>query len=197
MKAHWLLGFFIFAQCTFGDVLAQKVTVDATVEQLFTNLKLAKANNISEAIELLDPKFFEAGNYSLIFHSQSIQPSSETFPRIVLFGKNTKMLLGFNHRLGDVRSLEVLQWREVEKRWEMREISFTNGVAQISSPNPRQCVFCHGGEIVHPKLDSVELGMNGKISPAIVYGSGIKPEKWWTQFVANKNSDRVYSKLKF
>src|SRR4051812_33379286 len=94
-----------------ADIASLKISVESGVDQIFAGLQMAKVKTVDEAIEMLDSRFFEAGHFALVFHSQSIQPSSEKFPRVVLFGKDAKTMLGFNHRLGASRNLEVLQWR--------------------------------------------------------------------------------------
>jgi hypothetical protein len=40
--------------------------------------------------------------------------------------------------------LEVIQFKDETKEFEFRTITFENGSAKISSPNPAECLACHG-----------------------------------------------------
>ena len=176
---------------------ATLITHDTSADQLFLKIKKSGAKNVTEAINLFDSKFFKAGNFRLFFKSQSIQPSSRKFPRIVVSGKDSKLFIGFNHRLGEQRDLELVQFREKQKKWEFREISFEHGRPVLSSPNPKLCLQCHGEPNARPntlrfEASRLELSMP---FPSLIRFLPFEQETFWRDFVASSKQDVIYSKL--
>ncbi len=84
-------------------------------------------------------------NYTLVYASQSLQGASHDHPRAVLFGADAKLVLTFN---GDPKQrhhdeIEILQYRDEQGVFELRSISFAQGV-RFSEKNPQLCLSCHG-----------------------------------------------------
>lgn len=143
--------FFIFLNSL---ALSQNsIPFDADLDSAFVTWQKEKVKNIEEAILLLEDNFFKSNQYALVFKSGSIQPGTTQNPRILLFGKNHLFRMGFNHRQGKERNLEILQWRKKQKKWELRELSFTPSGPELSKANPSTCLTCHQDRIIHPNFD--------------------------------------------
>ena len=173
--------------------LATLIEFDANVEDLFAVLKKEKVTNLIQAVNLLDKQFFDTNQYALFFNSRSIQPSSSKFPRVLLFGKNKKLRLGFNHHMGKKRNLDILQYRELEKRWELREIKIANNKASLSNKNPGMCISCHGDRAIVPHFKGYLVeSLSNKLS------SYTKTQKKinFNEFRKIQNSDPMYSRSK-
>ena len=102
-----------------------------------------KLMNIDAVIRNLPKEYLQ--NFTLAFGSRSLHGSSYDNPRVILFGATAKLIIAFN---GDpthskYHSLEVMQFREDSKVFELRTISFENGV-RFSEKNPVVCQNCHG-----------------------------------------------------
>lgn len=180
------------------EIRTPLIAFDSNVDDVFFILKKRGVKNVVEAVDLFDPRFFGSGNYRLFFHSQSIQPGSKEFPRIVLSGKDSKLFIGFNHKLGEDRALELIQFREETKSWEFSEIGFNNNKPVRSSANPKLCLQCHGdGPEAKPNVLRFDAA---RLERSIPYPSFIRiqpfaSEKFWQNFVAQSKQDPVYSKL--
>jgi len=122
---------------------SQEIPHGIKVEKLFSILKENQVHSVKEAIQLFSEDFFEKENYALVFNSLSPQTSSADAPRILLFGKDRKIRMGFNHHKKTGQDLEVIQWRDSTQTWEFREIKFSKNGPTISSPNPNLCMQCH------------------------------------------------------
>lgn len=112
-------------------------------EDLVALIKDKKLTTVSEVIEQLPQEYLE--NFTLAFGSRSLHGSSHNNPRVILFGNTAKLVLTFN---GDptqskYHALEAMQFREDRKVFELRSISFEDGV-RYSEKNPSVCHTCHG-----------------------------------------------------
>jgi len=168
------------------------VTFDSNVESLYKTLKKEKVKNIVSAIKLFDNRFFEEGQYAVMFRSLSIQPSSYKNPRILLFGKDRKLRIGINHHIGEERNLEILQYRSKSKVWELREIKFNNGKVSLTKANPSICMSCHGDKEITPSF-------KGKVAQVNEYtmdhlSKGRMPDI--SDFRSLIKKDPIYSRLK-
>ncbi len=196
----WGISVFLFTVLGVQNALSKpsRVTFDASVDQIYSVLKENKAKNVEEAVALFDSEFFKPGNYRLFFESQSIQPGSKEFPRVVLSGKNSKLFIGFNHKLGEPRDLEFIQRNEKDKTWEFKEISFRGGKPSLSSlKNPRLCVQCHGGPDAKPnvlRFEPARLELSVPF-PSFIRLEPMERERFWRDFVEKSWKDPVYSRL--
>lgn len=83
-------------------------------------------------------------NYTLVATSSGLQASSETEPRIVMFGADGRFLLSVQSAPGPKReTLEIGELQD-DGRWIFREIQVATNTASGES-----CVVCHGSE--HPR----------------------------------------------
>lgn len=180
-----LIFFMLALQISASDKLI--VPFESTIDQLFTVLKKNNTENIETAIVTLNNNFFKIDNYSLIFNSTSPQASSPQSPRILLFGKDKKLRLGFNHRLGNDRNLEAIQWREDKQEWELREITFTKSGPQISKANPSLCLTCHLDTKIHPNFNNAVNSLDPTQK---------NPSKNYTEFFKKIDpKDKVFKRL--
>ena len=127
------------------------VGFEFNVDQLFQAIQLAGSKSVLEAVSLFDDRYFDKGQYALVFDSRSPQTSSPEAPRVLLFGKNKHLRVGFNHHGKHGQDLEMIQWRELTRTWEFREIKFTKKGPVLSRANPRSCLHCHRDH--KPKFD--------------------------------------------
>lgn len=112
-------------------------------EDLASLIKSKRLASIEEVLAQLPKAYLQ--NFTLAYDSKSLHGSSYDFPRAVLFGTDAKLILAFN---GDPTHsgylhLEVMQFRDQTSEFEMRSITFENGV-RFSTKNPPLCLTCHG-----------------------------------------------------
>jgi len=113
--------------------------------------------SVAEIIERLPREYRE--NYTLAYDSDSLQGASYDNPRAILFGRTARFVLSFN---GDpaqqhYHAIEAMQFREDTESFELYSISFEEGEAGITGPNPEVCASCHGSP-PHPVWSSYEYG---------------------------------------
>ena len=159
---------------------------------MYNTLKKGKVTNIISAVKLFDDEFFSDGQYAIFFRSQSIQPSSFQYPRILLFGKDRKLRVGVNHLMGNKRNLEIIQYRSKSRVWELREIKFDNGKLSMTQPNPSLCLSCHGDKKIVPAFKGKVVQVNKYKMDYLIKGK--KPDVSFFKNIVNK--DPIYSRLK-
>ena len=100
--------------------------------------------SIDEIVPLLPTDV--RNRYVMMYRSRSLQKASFQKPRAIVFEGDASFIAGFNDEsLPGGNTLEVIQFREAERKWEFREISFPKdgGRPVISNANPRKCLECH------------------------------------------------------
>ena len=112
-------------------------------EDLVELVKTRQITTIEQLLPALPAEFL--GNYTLVHHSRSLHGASPDFPRVILFGRNAKLILTFNGSPHQSRftDLEVMHFREAAQAFELRSISF-DGDVRFSEANPAVCLGCHG-----------------------------------------------------
>lgn len=133
---------------------------------------LIKKNNFTQ-IELVLAALPEElrSNYTLVYASRSLQGSNYDNPRTILFGRDAKLIVTFNGHPGqrNFDELEVLQFREHTKEFELRSIAFKDKVI-FSEKNPEACLSCHGNS-PRPIWASYEYIVDGTNQWPGFYGS--------------------------
>jgi len=87
-------------------------------------------------------------HYVMVYKSRSLQEASTDNPRVILTGSDAKLMLTFNgeaHQAG-YNTLEITQFRDAGKEFEMREINFPQNEKSnvtFSEKNPEKCLRCH------------------------------------------------------
>jgi hypothetical protein len=126
-----------------------------TFEDLKDLIEGKEIDSIDNLLPLL-PETMRS-NYSLMYESKSIQPASFASPRVIMFGKEAKLVLAYN---GDPNlskfsgaknpfyGLEAIQWRDDSKRFDFYRINFPPPGSQdrnvlFSERNPASCLGCH------------------------------------------------------
>lgn len=89
------------------------------------------------------PEYFS--NYVLAYRSRSLQQSSWTHPRALLFNKNADLIITFNGHANHkgFNNLELVHFNHDTKTFEFHEISFDQRRAKLSDANPKKCLACH------------------------------------------------------
>lgn len=118
-----------------GHTLVYEDLVDLIREEGITSLE--------QVLPKLPDEFLYS--YTLVYHSRSLHGASYDFPRAILFGNNAKLIITFNGKEdhGRYNDLEIMQFRDDERAFELRSITFDNGVV-FSEKNPVSCLGCHG-----------------------------------------------------
>jgi hypothetical protein len=112
----------------------------------------------------LDRSFMRG--FTSVFRSQSIQHADPQNPRIILYGTDAKLILAFTCAGGDCAGqsspvlggdrLEIIQWRDASKSFELRDITFPEGPtgdATFSEANPARCLACHEASDPRPNFE--------------------------------------------
>lgn len=99
----------------------------------------------ADAVALLPPEL--RINYTLMYHSRSIQQGSLENPRVLLFGTDAKLIVTFNGEPGQTGydKLEILHFDDASETFELRSIDFKESV-EFSEANPKVCTACHRPE---------------------------------------------------
>lgn len=143
MKRHIFLGLVLLATPLAAEVITSPVTFNKIQTYLAEN---PKANSIETLLAALPPefrKFFVAA-----YKSRSAQSASPSFPRFILFEKDSTFALALS---GDPNSenyqrLETVEFDLSSKAWVFREIKFPSIPGDqivISEDNPKRCANCH------------------------------------------------------
>lgn len=168
-----------------------------------------RISSIEEFLSLLPTSY--RSRYVLVHTSKSIQGASYQYPRVLLTGRgdfyknndyNTQSdaVISFNGHPSQFghKSLEIMQYKEKERRFEFSEISFEGGSARISDPNPRQCMTCHdrgNANDPHPIWSDYPRwpGIYGAEDGHIKKGTRIDEE--FRAFIARKAQHKRYKYL--
>lgn len=122
------------------------ISDEMSFEKLVALIDEQQITTIESVLERL-PKHMLDLNYVVMYRSRSLQEASPVAPRVITYTPTARFVLTFNG--GDPRhfgaqTLELMQFRDSEKRFEFREIVFNkNGAPVISDANPGKCLECH------------------------------------------------------
>jgi len=169
---------------------ANEFPFDGNVKQLQNMIKEKSIKTFDQAIDLFSEDYFSPTNYRVFYISGSPQGATETQPRIILFGKESKLRIGFNHRISQKKSIELLEYNKNTKEWELSEIEFKKNKVHFSKINPSRCTGCHNSnkqQIVLPNIDR-----NNPLSNINIFS-----KLHTNTFLKTKDEDPIYSKLKF
>ncbi|NCN95370.1 MAG: hypothetical protein GW917_01460, partial [Bdellovibrionales bacterium] len=156
------------------------------------NLVQQKSIGSVESLLAHLPEHFRS-SFVLMHKSRSIQEATYLNPRVILMSskglkdflsgndqsdyKPEEVLMSFNgggHHFGS-ESVEMIQWRQDTKSYELSEILFRDGKANFSGTNPSQCLTCHsrGGQSPTPIWDTYFTwpGAYGANDGIIKYGT--------------------------
>lgn len=126
-------------------------------EDLTRMIRDEQLDSVAAVIEHLPLEYRE--NYTLGYHSQSLQGSSHDNPRAILFGRTAQMVLTFNGDPGQrhYHAIEVMQFREDSNTFDLYSIDLSGSKARVIGPDPEICAGCHGTP-PHPIWSSYEYG---------------------------------------
>lgn len=123
------------------------------VIQKFNQKVNSLSNNsdpVDEFLKLL-PKTY-LSHFTMAHRSYSIQQATPLAPRAIVFGTDASVIMSFNGGVDENgkkqkggNSIEILEWKDNEKNWQLAEIQF-NGKSQVKKEiNPEKCMMCHSG----------------------------------------------------
>ncbi len=156
-------------------IAATGLTVSATgkaltYEQLRAQIEQEKLYRVEQVLARLPDDLLR--NFTMVYGSRSLQDSSLRAPRVLLFGRDAKLVITFNGEPEQKRfdELELLQWRDESAEFELRTIKFEGNGVQFSHKNPSLCLTCHG-QSPHPIWGSYDYQKNDKEFWPGFYGS--------------------------
>lgn len=145
---------------------------------MFQAKAMPPEGRLEDLLKALSARDFETFQfYSLVRNSGSIQVSSPTFPRAIVYGTDARLLQAFNghpDHAGYDR-LELIQFREPKPgklediHYEFREVIFHSDRIEITEPDPAKCARCHGTPL-RPIWEAYDVweGLYGKRDDAII-----------------------------
>jgi hypothetical protein len=107
-----------------------------------------RPSSLDEFIACLPPDFFSFNAHTFV--TQSLSPekkhTSEAFPRVILFGKDTSIIVAYEGH-GDVGANEAARIIRTNEHgdFEFYELKFENKLRLVPEANNR-CQRCHGGK---------------------------------------------------
>ena len=98
-----------------------------------TKLRRGRVQSLEEALSLLPRRM--RSNFTLVSDSNGIQGSSALDPRAILFNEDGSFVVTFNGESSQAGydRLEVMQFRETDKKFELRTVTFSPGGAPVAS----------------------------------------------------------------
>lgn len=139
------------------------------IKELIVTQKMTSIADVIAALKARYPAYLD--HHTLAYASRSLQNSSFTNPRALVFGSTAKTIIAFN---GDPQQrgyskLEIMSFQpnDKNKKYAFREITFLKEPGAsvdldpeeiesrsadivISKPNPIKCLDCHGSENPRP-----------------------------------------------
>ena len=104
------------------------------------------SNNIKSVSELLRalPDRYQK-NYSLVEKTRTPGKSSLTYPRIILFGSDARLMfnIGTDPTDPDYEKVDTAYLDPKTGEWEFSQFDFTSRTAAVKS-KPAECLTCHG-----------------------------------------------------
>lgn len=94
-----------------------------------------------EALQRRAPVLFE--NYVLLHGTGSVQPASETHPRVILFGDGLFLAFAEDPTKAE-RRVEILAFDRATYTFKTHELRFKPGTPVASESEPPVCATCHG-----------------------------------------------------
>lgn len=121
---------------------------ELTFEQLIETIQKKKLVTIEQVIKEL-PDYMKNENYVLMYRSRSLQEATPEAPRAIVYTPTSQLIVSFNGgnpKLRGSNTMEVIQFRQKDKKFEFRELEFDNKNApRVSEANPSKCLNCHQG----------------------------------------------------
>lgn len=107
--------------------------------------KITTLSNLLEELKKKEPELFD--QYLLAYRSRSLQESSPLYPRVIIAADQAKFMMAFNGHSdhSGFNKLEIIEFDDSIRRFELREISFNNEgeLPNFSQANPAKCLACH------------------------------------------------------
>ncbi len=140
---------------------------------------IAAADPIDAFIGKLPAEYRQ--HFTLVHRSYSLQRGTPMSPRVIMFGPSAQVIMTFNdEKMAGGKSIEVIEWKAKEKRWNFLELTFNQENKIQVEENPNKCVMCHSGT---PKAID--------ISQASHYKKALKPifpqYPFWPGFYGSVN----------
>ncbi|RZA02074.1 MAG: hypothetical protein EOP11_16975, partial [Proteobacteria bacterium] len=125
---------------------AQPLEDELNFEKLLSLINQQGITTIEGLVAAL-PFQMRDSNYVAMYRSRSLQAASPTAPRILSFTPTARFILSFNGGEPSQRghdTVEIIQFREADSRFEFRELTFSDRARPaVSEANPKKCMECH------------------------------------------------------
>lgn len=143
VSVHFLLGVAAAIVLTAGPASATPPEPRLTYAGLREMIRSRRIQTVEDLLAAL-PASFRNGHFALIPRSGSAQASSPTEPRVLLFGEDARLIIGYRSaRTGTgAETLEIMEWDPAQAQYRPREIVL--GRPPRFHENPENCARCHG-----------------------------------------------------
>ena len=114
-----------------------------TIVGLKSFITAKNIKSVSELLRALPDRYQK--NYSLVEQTRTPGKSSLTYPRIILFGSDARLMFNVatDQSDPDYEKLDVAYLDPKTGEWEFSQFDFTNRTAAIKN-KPAECLTCHG-----------------------------------------------------
>ena len=162
-------------------------------EKLQALIQTCGLKSIEQLLPLL-PRGLRS-SYALVYDSRSLQGASPDYPRVILFGKDAKLILAINGSPTQDRfnSIEAIQFRDSNKQFEFRDIQFDSAIPPVKPPvfserNPSLCLDCHRYGRLRPNWDQFSMwpGVFGSENGFIHH----QEQSFYARYLAHRNEGR-------
>lgn len=113
------------------------------LQKIINNLPQKDIESLLPVLHKKQPELFR--DYILMYRSRSLQEASFENPRVILVGKDAKLVMTYNgnETQKGFNNLEVMEFNSSTHRFSFYEIQFRDGKAKYSKENPQKCLNCH------------------------------------------------------
>jgi len=145
-----MLYYIVATFIAFTTLPALAQSTEPSAEHFTNYVKLSEQSSAPDVetwlaeLKASRPDYFS--KYLVAYRSRSLQTSTPTAPRIILFSPQAELLIGFN---GDpqergYKNVETIAFDPATDRFEFHEGDFAPGAKpSLGKANPRKCLECH------------------------------------------------------
>ncbi len=137
------------------------LAADFDYEALEKLIKDKGVTSVEGLVGVLPEAFFKPGYFVLGYESRSSQEVTPANPRAIVFTADARTIIAFNGgdpKLTGSDTVEVIQWRDVDRKFEFHVIQFQGaGKIDYGTATPKTCIGCHNPRDPRPNWDSYPL----------------------------------------
>jgi len=149
-----------FAEISLGANVARGIAGDSpivppvlTLDQI--NQLGSKANTVDDFIQSLPTEI--TSQYVMMYESKSLQKASPKKPRVILHGKDAKIIFSFAGKPEKSKAeevVELIRFDDQAKQFDFYELTFNGSSGGVlSERNPIRCLECHRSKDPRPNWE--------------------------------------------